>query len=264
MKKIFYLIMLLSLSLAHCETISGKINHDDINYKNRVVDYKSGAPLENAKITIPDLGYTTYTDSNGAFSLNISAQDKTVLFVEKDGYKTFSLTIDNNVLASPLKLGIEQTSPFDLQISQGIIRLGDNMFSTNSANSRDFHQYAHSNIYTHTFERPKSASNQEVVVVIGSLIGVDTKKAKEKGQNRIAHVYASPAEVFVNGHKIGNLELNGDNIEIAIPKHLIRPTNELKIQTGRNLFQKEYVDYDDIELANIRIEAKQKNFFAKH
>lgn len=264
MKKIFYVIMFLFLSFVQAEVISGKINHDDINYKSKIVDYKTGIPLENAKITIPDLGYTTYSDSEGAFKLNINIQDKTVLFVEKDGYKTFSLTIDNNVINSPLKLGIEQTSPFDLQISSGIVRLGDNMFSNNSANSRDFHQHAYSNIYTHTFEKPKSSANQDVVIIIGSLIGADTKKAKEKGQNRIARVYATPAEVFVNGHKIGLLELNGDNIEIVIPKHLLRSVNELKIQTGKNLFQKEYVDYDDIELANIRIEAKEKSIFAKH
>ena len=138
------------------------------------------------------------------------------------------------------------------------------MFSSNSANSYDFHQHAYSNIYTQTFNKPKSSLNQDIVVVIGSLIGVDTKKAKEKGQNRIAKVYASPAEIFVNGHKIGNLELNGDNIEILIPKHLLRAVNELKIQTGKNLFQKEYVDYDDIELANIRIEAKQRSIFARY
>ena len=264
MKKIFLITVLFLINLAWAEVISGKINHDDINYKNRIIDYKTGDSIENAKITIPDLNYTTFSNSEGVFKLNVNIQDKTVLFVEKEGYKTFSLTIDNTVINSPLKIGIEETSPFDLQISQGIIRLGDNMFSSNSANSRDFHQYAYNNIYIQKFEKPKTAANQEVVIVIGSLIGVDTKKAKEKGQNRIVHVYASAAEVFINNHSVGILDLNGDNIEISVPKYLLRQTNELKIQTGKNLFQKEYTDYDDIELANIRIEVKQKSFFANH
>lgn len=256
--------MFLAINFSYGEVISGKINHDDINYKNKIVDYKTGLGLDNAKITIPDIGYTTYSNSDGTFKLNADIQGKTVLFVEKEGYKTFSLTVDNTVINSPLKLGIEELSPFDLQISQGIVRLGDNMFSTNSANSYDFHQHAYSNIYTRTFNRPKSTATQDIILYIGSLIGIDTKKAKERGQNRIAKVYASPAEIFVNGHRIANLELNGDNIEISIPKHLLKETNELKIKTGQNLFQKEYVDYDDIELANIRIEVKQKGFFAKH
>lgn len=264
MKKILLLTILFLINFANCEVISGKINHDDINYQNKIVDYKTGLPIENAKITIPDFNYTTYTNSDGAFKLNADIYNKTVLFVEKDGYKTFSLTIDNTVLNSPLKLGIEQTSPFDLQISQGIIRLGDNMFSTNSANSNDFHKNAYGYIYTQNFEKPKSNLNQDIVIIIGSLIGVDTKKAKEMGQNKIAKVYASPAEVFVNGHKVSNLELNGDNIEILIPKYVLKSQNELKIQTGKNLFQKEYTDYDDIELANIRIEAKQKHAFAHY
>ncbi len=264
MKKIFLIILLFFISFSQAEIISGKINHDDINYQNRIVDYKTGKLIENAKITIPDLNYTTYSDSQGVFKLNADITGKTVLFVEKDGYKTFSLTIDNTVLSSPLKLGIEQSSPFDLQISQGIVRLGDNMFSTNSANSYDFHQDAYGHIYTHKFNKPNSAENQDVVIVIGSLIGVDTKKAKERGQNRIAEVYASAPEVYVNNHKIGTLELNGDNIEIIIPKHLLKVQNELKILTGKNLFQKEYTDYDDIELANIRIEAKQRHTFARY
>ena len=84
------------------------------------------------------------------------------------------------------------------------------------------------------------------------------------GQNRIAKVYSSPTEVFVNGHKIGILELNGDNHEILIPKNILASSNELVIKTGRNLFQTEYIDYDDIELGNIRIEVKEKSFYARH
>ena len=49
----------------------------------------------------------------------------------EDGYKTFSLTVDKTVLDSPLKLGIEKSSPFDCQITTGVVHLGDNMFSSN-------------------------------------------------------------------------------------------------------------------------------------
>lgn len=258
------MIMLFFAGFSCAEVISGKIYHDDINYQNRIVDYKTGNSIENAKITIPDLNYTTFSDSAGVFKLNANISGQTVLFVEKEGYKTFSLTVDNTVLSSPLRLGIEKSGPLDLQISKGIVRLGDNMFSTNSANSYDFHQDAYGHTYTHKFNKPNGASNQDIVVVIGSLIGVDTRKAKERGQNRIAEVYASAPQIYINGHKIASLELNGDNIEVVIPKHLLKAQNELKIETGKNLFQKEYTDYDDIELANIRIEAKQRHTFARN
>lgn len=253
-------ILTFSVSLA---AISGKIDHNDLNYQNKIINSKTQEPLQNAKITIPELNYTTYSDSSGCFKLNADISEKTVLFVEKDGYKVFSLTIDNSVLNSPLKLGIEEISPFDLQISQGIIHLGDNMYSNNSANSSDFRLSANSHYFTKTFIKPKCSTKHDVVIKIGTIIGLDTKKAKEFKQNRIAKVYSTPAEVFVNGQKIAKLELNGDNIEINIPKNILKETNELLIKTGKNLFQTNYTDYDDIELANIRIEVKEKYHYAR-
>ena len=265
MKKIFLIsLMLIILSCPiFADTIKAQIDHNDLNYKSKIVDSKTQVGLSNVKITIPDLNYTTYSDENGLFQLNANVNEKTVLFAQKDGYKIFSLTIDNNVLKNPLKLGIEKSNPFDLQISQGIIHLGDNMFSDNSANSKDFRLGANGSYYAQKFDRPNVSSKQNVVVRIVTIIGLDTKKAKQAGQNRVAKVYSSPAEVFVNGHKIGNLELNGDNIEINIPKSILKNSNELVIKTGRNLFQTNYIDYDDIELANISVEIKEKYHFAQ-
>jgi len=267
MKKIFLFVFIwfiFCLLCAQAEVISGKINHDDLNYQNKIINAKTKEPISNAKITIPEINYTTYSNNDGSFKLNANVNNKTILFVEHEGYKTFSLTVDNNVLNSPLKLGIEESNPFDLQITEGIIHLGDNMFSSNSANSGDFRLYAKGHILTKTFKRPKYSQNDDVVVIIGTIIGLDTKKAKELGQNRISKVYSSPAEVIVNNHRIGHLEINGDNIEIQVPKNILKETNELIIKAGKNLFQKDYTDYDDIELANIRIESKNKHNFAKY
>ncbi len=264
MKKIFAVLLIYStlIPLAFGEVISGKINHDDINLKNKIIDSKTQNGISNAKISIPEAHFTTYSDKNGVFQLNVDLNQETVLFVQKDGYKDFSLTVDKNVINSPLKLGIEKTNPFDLQITQGLIHLGDNMFSDNSANSTDFRQNAEGAYLAREFKRPKTGSKQAVVVKIGTVIGLDTKKAKMMGQNKIAKVYSSPAEVFVNGNKIGLLDVNGDNFEFVIPNSILKENNELVIKTGRNLFQLDYVDYDDIELANVRIEVKLKEYYA--
>ncbi|MBQ9150263.1 carboxypeptidase-like regulatory domain-containing protein [bacterium] len=264
MKKIVLIIFCCYLLCASSfGAISGKIDHNDLNYKNKIINSKTNEPLSGAKISIPELNYTTYSDSNGCFKLNADIDEKTVLFVEKDGYKTFSLTVDNSVFNSPLKLGIEESSPFDMQISQGIIHLGDNMYSNNSANSSDFRLNANGHYLSKTFAKPKFSAKQDVVIRIGTIIGLDTKKAKQYGQNRIVKVYSAPSEVFVNGHKIAKLELNGDNIEINIPKNILKETNELVIKSGKNLFQTSYTDYDDIELANLRIEVKEKSHYAR-
>lgn len=263
MKHFLILLLFLNINLATQGTIVGKIDHNTINYQNKIIDSKTNSPLYGAKISIPEIHYTTYSDQNGAFQLNIDIQNKTVLFVEKEGYKTFSLTVDNNVIKSPLKLGIEQSSPFDLQITQGIIHLGDNMYSPNSANSSDFRLDANGFYMSQQFNCPKYSQNQDVIVKIGTIIGIDTKKAKLEGQNKIAKVYSSATEIFVNAHKIANIELNGDNLEFKIPKNILKDKNELIIKTGRNLFQFDYIDYDDIELANVRIEVKQKQIWAR-
>ena len=107
MKKFLMLIMLFGLishnAIYAQNPISGKVNHDDLNYYNKIIDSTTQQPLSNAKITIPEIHYTTYSDKNGAFQLNADLTEKTVLFVEKDGYKVFSLTVDNSVLKNPLK-----------------------------------------------------------------------------------------------------------------------------------------------------------------
>ena len=266
MKKILITVLFsfLFLDVSFASVISGKINHDDINFKNKIIDAQTQKPLTGAKITIPELNYSTFSDNQGCFKLKANVTNSTVMFVEKDGYKTFSLTVNDSVLNSPLKIGIEKSSPFDFQVTSGVVHLGDNMFSTNSANSTDFRLGANGYYFSYVFNKPKFQSNQNVIVKIGTIIGIDTKKAKELGQNKIAKVYSSPTEVIINGHKIGTIELNGDNIEVQIPKILLKEKNELIIKTGKNLFQFDYVDYDDIELANVRIEVKNNQYYAKN
>ena len=60
----------------------------------------------------------------------------------------------------------------------------------------------------------------------------------------------------------GKLNINGDNQEILIPRNLIKRDNEVTVRTGKNLFQHAYIDYDDIELTNIRIETRDKKMYA--
>ena len=98
--------------------------------------------------------------------------------------------------------------------------------------------------------------NERAYLVIGSVIGLDTKAAKQAGQNSIIRVYSSPAEIFFNGQKIAEVHLNGDNQEFPLPSSLIKGSNNITIKTGRNLFQHTHVDYDDIELMNIRVEIR--------
>ena len=263
--KIFtlYILIFLCTQIAYCDVITGKVNQNEtIKKKNKVVDSYTQKPVTGAAISIPSIGYRTTSDSEGTFELNTQINDKAILSVQKEGYRPFSLTIDDNIASKPLKLGIEKSKIGDVTIESNVCHLGDDVYSESSANSSEFKAKSVGTFFSKKFNTKVLRPNEEAVVIIGSVIGLDTKIAKELGQNQIAYVYSSPAEIFFNGQKVGELNINGDNQEISIPRQLVRESNELTIKTGRNLFQHAYVDHDDIEIGGVRFEIKDKNVFA--
>ena len=134
--------------------------------------------------------------------------------------------------------------------------LGDGSFSDNSANAFELTSNTIGPFYTKKFTLRHLNFNKPIYIVIGSIIGIDTLTARTMGQNKRPNAYASPPEIYFNGNKISEIQINGDGQKIKIPPSLIykNGTNELTIKTGRNLMQTSYVDYDDIEFMNLTIE----------
>lgn len=220
---------------------------------NTLYDSSTNAPIGNAKVTIPKYNYSTYTDANGNFDLG-DIKDTTIMSVQKDGYRPFSLTVNNDTVASkPLVVGIQKSDVTDIVIEEGMMHLGDDNYSSSSANAGYFRLRSAGPAFSKSFKMASAAGDN--YLVIGSIVGIDTLMARSMGQNRIINSYASPPEVYFNGTKISEIQLNGDNQKIKLPNHLIRPNmqNEVTIMTGRNLMQRVYVDYDDIEIANLSI-----------
>ena len=102
----------------------------------------------------------------------------------------------------------------------------------------------------------QNSINQNHYIVFGSVIGVDTALARGMGQNLITTSFASPPSVYLNGKKIAEIQINGDNQKIRLPKNLIKfnQNNIITIKAGRNLMQTAYVDYDDFEFMNLSIQ----------
>lgn len=223
---------------------------------NQIIDSKTNKPIGKAKIVIPQSNYQTYTDDQGRFRLGAKVSGQTVMSVEKEGYKPFSVTLDNNNNAQAIILGIEKSTPRDITIDTQMFHLGDNNFSDASANAREFRVKSAGPFYSKKFKITSISPNSSTFLVIGSIIGIDTKLAKAMGQNKITNSYASPPEIYFNGNKIAEIQLNGDGQKIKLPNSLIRQNqmNEITIKTGRNLVQTAYVDYDDIEFMNLTIE----------
>lgn len=253
------LIILLTVnSAAFCDVVQGGVAKDGIIGRNRIFDSSTNAPIRGAKVTLPQDNYQTYTDANGNFALDADVNGQTVMSVEKPGYKPFSLTLDKATAGKPILLGIEKATPHDITIDTSMFHLGDNSFSELSANAGEFHVQSIGPYYSKKVKIPTLSPGTHVNLIIGSIIGVDTLLAKSMGQNKVVNAYASAPEVFFNGNKIADIQINGDGQKIKVPYSLVKQNqiNEITIKTGRNLTQTAYVDYDDIEFANLSVETK--------
>lgn len=255
MKQIFIITLLLFTSMlnANAEIMEGGISK--IGEINRIVDSDTNMPVSGAKVSLPKQNYTTFTDVNGMFDLNAKVTDNSVIAVEKEGYRPFSLTVNQEMASRPIVLGIEKSNAKDIVISTEMFHLGDDNFSQASANSGEFRGKSIGPFYTKTFMMAANAISRQNYLVIGSIIGIDTLMARTLKQNSIVNSYASPPQVYFNGTKIAEIQLNGDGQRIKLPNNLMKAgqMNEITIRTGRNVQQTAYIDYDDIEFMNLSI-----------
>lgn len=257
MYKIFsFLFISLFFSLPVMSTVfEGGVEKTGMGTSSVILDANTNLPVQNVKISMPQKNFTTYTDANGAFNLSAKVNSPTILAVEKEGYRPYSITVDKSVIDKPIVISIEKSGADDIVVTSGWYHLGDNSFSTNSANCSEFHGEAQGNFYTKTFNIASTAMASKYILIIGSIIGIDSLMAQKMGQNRVKVAYSSPPEIYLNGIKIANIELNGDGQRFELPNNLIRKgmDNELMIKTGRNMSQINHIDYDDIEFMNLSV-----------
>lgn len=253
---IVLIILFLFGNISGAVVLNGNVT--EIGKGNKVVDAKTNEPISGAEISVPKKGYNTKSDENGNFVLGIKIEDDTIMAVKKDGYRPFSVTISKSDIASPIILGLQKTKTMDVVLDSEMLHLGDDNFSSNSANALDFKLKAIGPSYTKRFKMTSNTLGFKNYLIIGSILGVDTKMARQMKQNGVSNSWSSPPEVFFNGKKIAEIQLNGDNQRIKLPNSCIIPdgTNEITIQTGINLFQRAYRDYDDIELINLYIQTE--------
>ena len=259
MKYYITLLILLITLPSYAQMVQGGVTENGEWYtttgsKHQIIDSQTNAPVSNAKITLPKQNYTTYTDSKGSFDLNTKVNDSSVLSVEKQGYRPFSVTVNEKLASHPIVIGIEKSNVNDVILSTEMIHLGDDSFSSASANSGEFKGSASGAFYSKLFVLPQNARTKKNYLVIGSIIGIDTLMARNMKQNSIANSFSSPPEVWFNGRKIAEIQLNGDGQRVRLPNELVRVgTNEITIRTGRNMQRTDYIDYDDIEFMNLSV-----------
>ena len=250
-------ILLLTINQAYCSsTFEGGVSAEGKIRSNRIIDRSTGVGIDGAKITLPKQNYSTQTNSDGYFELDTYIDGTSIMSVQKEHYKPYTVTITDQTLSAPLVIGIEKSNENGLVVDSKMYHLGDNNFSDLSANAGEFRMQAIGPFYTKRFILKNLKFNKPVFLVIGSIIGIDTEMARSIGQNHIANAFSSPPEVFFNGNKISEIQINGDGQRIKVPHSLIKKNqvNEVTIRTGRNIMQTAYIDYDDIEFMNLFFE----------
>lgn len=252
----FMLLMLQLLSPTFGATFQGGVSERGQSSSSRIIDKQTGEGVGGADINLPKQNYSTKTDKEGYFELDTTINGPSIMSIKKPNYKPFTMTIDEKSLNAPIVVGIEKSNSSGMALDTNMYHLGDDSFSELSANAGEFSMQAAGPFYTKQFTLKNLNLAKPVYLVIGSIIGIDTAMARSMGQNKIPNAFASPPEVYFNGNKISELQLNGDGQRIKLPAGLIKKNqiNEITIKTGRNLMQTAYIDYDDIEFMNLFLE----------
>ena len=257
MQKIGVIILLLFGLPSFSKVITGEVSKETQKNVNQIYDAQTNVPIEGVIIKIPAQNYQTRTDKNGTFKLQTRINSPTIMSAEKTGYKPFSMTLKEND-GTPIQVAIEKTTPQDIIVDTDMIHIGDNSFSPRSANASDFSIHSSGPFYSKDFKIKLLKAGEELFLIIGSIIGIDTIQAQKMGQSHVLTAYSSPPEIFFNGNKISDIKINGDNQKIKIPTGLIKfnQNNNVTIRTGRNLFKTTDIDFDDIEFTNLLFEIR--------
>ena len=235
MKKLLTLIILLIGTNAFCKVITREIRKETKKNVNQIFDSQTNIPIEGVIIKIPAQNFSTQTNKDGTFKLQTKINSPTILSLEKSGYKPYSMTL-SELGNAPIQIGIEKTTPNDIIIDTNMVHIGDNSFSERSANAGDFSIIASGPFYSKNFKLNPIKQNENLFLVIGSIIGIDSMFAQRLGQSKVLTAFSSPPEIFFNGNKISEIKINGDNQKI--------------------LYKTSSVDFDDIEFTNLLFEIK--------
>lgn len=258
MKYILTLLLIFSVLPAFSLPITGKVDKQIESDFNRVIDSETDAPIPGASVRIPAKNFRTVTDKNGAFELKTEINSPVIMSVYKQGYKPFSVTINEYDKGKPVCAAISKSSSKDVVIDTDMIHIGDNSFSQNSANAGDFCLRSCGAFYSKDFKINKFSPSELLFLTVGSIIGIDTSQAQKLGQSRVLTAFSSPPEIYFNNNKIADIKINGDNQKILIPYGLINfeGLNNITVRAGKNLCKTSAVDYDDIEFMNLLLEFK--------
>ena len=73
--------------------IEGQVSTEGKGLSSRIIDKTTGAGVSGAQVTLPKQRYTTKTDSDGYFELDTYIDGTSIMSVQKENYKPYSVTV---------------------------------------------------------------------------------------------------------------------------------------------------------------------------
>jgi hypothetical protein len=236
-----------------------------------VVDKQTGEPLAGVEVALPDEGFAVRTDAQGRFRLPRGRQGK-ILSARAERYAPTATTTGH---PGGYRLELQRLTPRLQVLDDGTHHLGDDKYGWGSANREDFRLHAQGPSYTRTFDL-EGKPGGDLVLRVGSLIGLDTAEAVALGQSQLTQFLGARPDglrVVLNGRLVGRFAVNGDNLAVALPASLLRVgRNEVRLETyplqlpaslasdalNEALVRSGIVNYDDIEFAHLILERPER------
>ena len=129
---LLFICLLLIQNPCTSRALIGEVTKQEFkNTKPQVIDKTSKVPLKDVTVSVPTEGKVDFTDENGFFNLSPSSNKPVILSIQKDGYRPFSLTVQEGALKGGVTFELEKLSPYELIVSDNLLHLGDNSYSEN-------------------------------------------------------------------------------------------------------------------------------------
>lgn len=109
MKKVLSLVILSIFTLLplNAATFQGGVAEQGSGNASRIIDKQTGEGVGGADIRLPKQNYSTRTDSSGFFELDTQINGPSIMSVQKENYKPFTMTINDKTFDAPIVVGIE-------------------------------------------------------------------------------------------------------------------------------------------------------------
>jgi len=237
------------------QTLQGRLEKEaepvQDKLQGQVLDAGTGRPIVGATVTLPDQGFSMKTDANGEYQIPRElGKNALIMSVEKAGYIPFSISISENI---PPKFYIRLSQQTQILVLDTQLRhLGDGSFSPASSAAFEFRKPPDGPALRIPFSLGGMIPSASPYLQIGSIVGLDTAMAHLLSHSNIK-VAATPLLIKLNGSVIAQVQINGDNQKINVPRELLSPneTNTLEIESGYQYPEPGRIDYDDMELMHI-------------